>query len=407
MPLRSSASSVRLRAADLAIRQGAGRLLPVGYMFDFQGLPPALESLRRRVGGRYPTIPSLRYRVSDNNTTAHSVKEVSLAAHVHELHLPEDHDGSETGHQMLTRSLPAAPHPSWDVWLIHRGVGIYTLCYRSDHALQDGVAAAYIARKLLDDYPQGGPRAHRPSLPTLRGVGGLIKEIIPRKEFPQRASAFNILPLGEHRLEHVDFSLIQLHSIARTSGGTVNDVYLGALAYAIRQWHRAVTGTDHPSLSANMPMSTRKIGEEYRVLNSVTAARILLPCDEGSADGALKEVIKQTTQLRQSRRRDAARLLSATIPPNVGARAVARKSHSNPVRVWLSHMDFGPRLVHQGQAATHAGLFTDIAEKVLLYTAMTSYDETARLTLVYDMALPSAHEIGDHWLESLHSLSHP
>ncbi|GAA2985859.1 hypothetical protein Sfulv_17310 [Streptomyces fulvorobeus] len=201
----------------------------------------------------------------------------------------------------------------------------------------------------------------------------------------------------------MDFSLIQLRALARMFGGTVNDVYLGSLAYAIRQWHGVLTGANLPPLPIKMPMSTRKKGEEYRLLNAVVAAPILLPCDESSASAAVNEVIEQTMRLRLSRRRDAARLLVSNIPPKMGARAVARQSST--VGAWLSHMDFGPRLVHQGKPAVRAALFTDLAEKVLLYTAMTSYEETARLTIVYDMALPTAHEIGDHWLEVLNNLS--
>ncbi|MYV99658.1 condensation protein, partial [Streptomyces sp. SID3343] len=128
-------SSFRLRAIDLAFRRPLGEPLPTGFLFDFEGTPPPVGALRARVAERGETVGALRYRVGRDGRHARRVDDVTFADHVREVDLPGDKDGARTGRLMVSEPFVRDGRPPWEVWLIRRGEGAYTLGFRADHVL--------------------------------------------------------------------------------------------------------------------------------------------------------------------------------------------------------------------------------------------------------------------------------
>ncbi|MBJ6618549.1 wax ester/triacylglycerol synthase domain-containing protein [Streptomyces sp. DHE17-7] len=139
--------SLAMGTADVAFHLAAGgRPLPVVFAFGFEGRAPTLDSVRARVAERVHRVPTSRYRIARDRRRFRRVDRIEADRHVHEAWLPEDTDGSATGRLMLSRPLATDDRPAWDVWLVHGPAGRHTLVYRTDHAYQDGVGAAWTAR---------------------------------------------------------------------------------------------------------------------------------------------------------------------------------------------------------------------------------------------------------------------
>ncbi|MDT0380551.1 wax ester/triacylglycerol synthase family O-acyltransferase [Streptomyces sp. DSM 42041] len=392
---------------DLAyFRAARGVPLPTGFLFGFRGAPPPLDALRARVGGRGRRLPVLHHRIATHRPVVERADRFTVEEHVHEAELPDGGGMAEAGRLMLDRPLPSDGRPPWEVWLFHGPGDGYALCYRGDHTLQDGAGAAHTARFLLGDHPAGGPAGRRPAWPTPIGAADALGDMLsayrpPRDPLPQ---AFTVRPAGRSGMCVADAPMARLRAIGRAAGGTVNDVYLAALAHAFRSWHLKTTGTPPPPLPVAMPMSVRAPGEELLPGNHMIMTRLLLPTDEGSPAGALERVIAWTGEIRRTRRRDATRLLLAAGPAAVGAAVGVRMVNGRRIAGPVSGMDLGGPLVHGGDTAVSAGMFTGLAGGVLCYTSLTGYHGTARLTLVHDLALRGVDALTEHWLSALDQL---
>ncbi|MFF0162574.1 wax ester/triacylglycerol synthase domain-containing protein [Streptomyces sp. NPDC005263] len=384
-----------------------GRPLPVGLLFRYDGPAPALDVVRARVAERAHRIPALRYRVASDGKVFRRVDRIEVEQHVREVRLPEDGpDGSGAGRLMLTRPMSTAERPPWEVWLVHGAGGGHTLCYRTDHTLQDGVGAAHTVRALLDDRPEGGPAPHHRSRPTARGLAAALGDVAASFGPPTAKPAFDLPGCGRTAVCHVDTPLVRLRGIGRAHGGTVNDVYLAALSHAFRTWHLKATGSPHPPgpLPVAVPMSVRAPGEECAPGNRMVVARLLLPCDEPSPLRALARVTARTSRMRVSRQRDVLSLLLAATPRAVGARVGTRMVNGAVVAAPTSSVNFGPALVHQGAVARRAALLTGLAAGIRCMTTLTSQHDVACLTIVHDEALATADALPDLWLTALREL---
>ncbi|MDH6623273.1 diacylglycerol O-acyltransferase [Streptomyces sp. LBL] len=387
-------------AYHLAMR---GRPLPVGFLFRYDGPPPPLDAVRARVAERAHAIPALRYRVAGEGKVFRRVDRIAVEQHVHEFRPTEhDTDGPGAGRLMLTRPMSAAGRPPWEVWLVHGPDGGHTLCYRTDHTLQDGVGAAHTARALLDDHPEGGgPAPHHRSRPTARGLAGAFGDVAASCRPATAKPAFDVPGSGRLTVCHADVPLARLRAVGRAHGATVNDVYLAALSHAVRSWHLKATGSPHPPVPVAVPMSVRAPGEELAPGNRMVVARLQLPCDEASPRRALARVAARTARLRASRRRDALSLLLAATPRAIGARLGTRMVNGAVVAAPTSSVNFGDALVHQGAVARRAVMLTGLAAGIRCMTTLTSQHDAACLTVVHDEALATADELPDLWLAAL------
>lgn len=391
-----------LGTVDLAYRLAArGRPLPLPFVFAFDGPAPSLDTVRARVAERAPRIPALNYRPAGDGGAFRRVGGIAVERHVRELRLPEDPDGAATGRLLLSRPMNTGDGPLWDVWLVHGAAGGHALCYRTDHTVQDGMGAAYAARALLDDRPGAQPAARPGARPALSGLAGVLGDIAAGFGAPTPKPGFDGPVGGRDGVCHATVPLARLRALGRAHGATVNDVYLAALAHAVRTWHLKATGTVHPPLPVAVPMSIRAPGEEHAPGNRMVTARLLLPCDEPSATGAVRRVAARTRRLRRSRRRDAFRVLLAATPRAAGARIGLRLVNGSVVAGPASSVAFGAPLRHRGAESRWSAVYSGLACGIRCLVTLTSQHDTACLTVVHDENLPTADELPGLWLSSL------
>ncbi|MYS50196.1 condensation protein, partial [Streptomyces sp. SID6013] len=88
-----------------------------------------------------------------------------------------------------------------------------TLCYRTDHAFQDGVGAAYTARALLGDDPGGGPAPRPRRLPTAAGIAGTLRDVAGAFGAAVPKPAFDGVCTGRVDVCHADTSLGRLRAV--------------------------------------------------------------------------------------------------------------------------------------------------------------------------------------------------
>ncbi|NEA39676.1 wax ester/triacylglycerol synthase family O-acyltransferase, partial [Streptomyces sp. SID11385] len=153
---------LRLERARPDVRWDSGG---VAYL---SGPPPTLAELRAYVGLCLPRLPLFASRAEGGARRAHwaTDPEFTVERHVHEAVA----EGPEQERQALGTALNA-PFPAgarWGVWLVHGyAPDAYAVCYRFQHACQDGSAAALAFRTLLGD---GEPSA-RPQPRPRTGAG--------------------------------------------------------------------------------------------------------------------------------------------------------------------------------------------------------------------------------------------
>ncbi|WP_320775346.1 wax ester/triacylglycerol synthase domain-containing protein [Streptomyces sp. CRN 30] len=388
-------------AYRLAARDGA---LPLPFVFAFDGPAPSLDSVRARVAERAPRIPALNYRPDPDATVFRRTGALAVERHVREIDVPGTVDADATGRLFLSRPMDVEDGPLWDVWLVRGTAGGHVLCYRTDHTVQDGMGAVYAARALLDDRPGEQPAAPRRAAPALSGITGVLGDLAAGFGAPTPKPGFDGPVGGRTGVRHVTVPLARLRAAGRTHGGTVNDVYLAALAHAVRTWHLEATGTVHPPLPVVVPMSVRAPGEEHAPGNRMVTARLLLPCDAPSSTEAVRRVTAATRRLRDSRRRDSFRVLLAGTARSVGGRLGLRLVNGAVVAGPASSVNFGAPLLHQGAVSRWSAVYSGLASGIRSLMTLTSQRDTACLTVVHDGNLATAAELPDRWLAALAEL---
>lgn len=393
--------TVRLGAADQALLAGpAGRPVPIVTLFDFEGPTPCLGGLRARVAERAERLPALRYRLGDGGRTARWSGPLEPDRHVRVLSVGggTSHAGAEL---LLNQGPPdGRERPPWEIVLLPRPAG-YSIAFRGDHGLYDG-GLSNLLIDLLDDDPGSGPPLPPPRRPRPAGLTGALAQQGALLRASRPTPAFSS-PNGLTRhIRCADVAMAYLRDLARAHHVSVNDVYLAALAHAVHLWQRERSDGAHPPLVTAMPVSFRRPGEEGLVGNRTALARVVLPCDEPSPLRALRLVAEQTARHRRLRVRDALRVLSALTPGGVTKRLFPRLG--NPLTA--SYVVLAGTLTYHGDVARAAYGATDILGSDQCYTCLTSYHDTARLSVIHHRGTPVGPLLADLWRTALQALEH-
>ncbi|MFI5617888.1 hypothetical protein [Streptomyces sp. NPDC051567] len=306
----------------------------IGLALRLRGPRPTPERLAALVTARLPLVPALAEHL-DGPVREESwlrAGDFDAARHVHRhVHRPDhrlDHD--RAGDHRVQAALETMANqpvpenlPRWGLWLLdtehrdtgHRDTGhhdTYWLVYRVHHAAQDGAAAGHTVRRLLDARtPAPAPRApHRPDRPDSAHRPGPGRWAVA----PAHAPA----PTDGRLLATAEVPADALRAVSRASGASLNDVYLAALAGALRAW-LPPAGRDRP-VPVRVPFSVRLRSERQDRGNRFGYARVLLPVDEPHAAGRLSRVAEQTRSWPRDRnRRILDALPDAMLTPHVSA----------------------------------------------------------------------------------------
>ncbi|CAO5146392.1 diacylglycerol O-acyltransferase / wax synthase [Frankia sp. AiPs1] len=171
--------------------------------------------------------------------------------------------------------------------------------YRTSHIAQDG-AALYRALHLLfggDDDPDIGlpteiprPRAADYLRFVNRGLNVLSSTRV--------LDAWGGRPCGPARHTWTHADLGEIRAAARRHNATVNDVYLAALAGAIRAWSEFEWRHDDRPVHALMPVSIRLAADQNVLSNFTSGVRVALPCGEPDAAHRVARIAEVTGRLK-------------------------------------------------------------------------------------------------------------
>jgi WS/DGAT/MGAT family acyltransferase len=313
----------------------AGPLATEGGGVDF-------ETIKRGIEGILHRIPRYRERLKWIPGNEHAVwvddEHFNLDYHIRHTSLPQP--GSDEQLKQLVARIMERPldrsRPLWEIWVVEglQG-GRFATIGKTHHCMIDGAGGMALAQNLFSDSPDCNPPvSHRfvpRPVPTaselrwdewMRLVGmpvhalGELREFVRNndhvlREISSRARAIGQLawwkaipasdsplngPVGPHRaFDWLTLSLADAKAIGRALQCSVNDVVLGAVAGAVREFmiHRQVRPEELDFRVAS-PIDVRR--EENRVSTWI----LRLPIGEPDPLKQVAEIHQKTKQLKES-----------------------------------------------------------------------------------------------------------
>ncbi|MEY9949854.1 wax ester/triacylglycerol synthase domain-containing protein [Kitasatospora sp. GAS1066B] len=262
----------------------------IGAVLRLRGPAPTPGRVAALVRARLPQLPVLAEHLDGPARREHwrRADAFDAAQHVHRIDGPAD--PAHCAELMANQPVPA-DRPRWGLWLIDTGRhDEYLLAYRVHHAAQDGAAVAHTISRLLD--------ARAPA--------------VPAGDSPTSGRGASTPPRSDSRLlAAAGVPADALRAVSRASGASLNDVYLAALAGALRNW-LAPAQRDQP-VPVRVPFSLRLRHERQDRGNRIGYTRVLLPVDDPAAERRLARVAEQTNCLP----RDRTRRLLERMPPEL------------------------------------------------------------------------------------------
>jgi diacylglycerol O-acyltransferase len=347
----------------------------VGGVLILEAPPGGVDALAALVEARLSLVPRYRQRVAE--VPGHLADPVwvddpdfDIAYHVRRNGLPRP--GTEAQLLDLVSRLTSRPldrtRPLWEAYLVDGlSDGRVAVVTKTHPALVDGLSAIDIGQVLLDvepDAPAPEPSEWRPQRPPtaaqlvwqaldeyvrrpsaivdtardavtdvrstaarVTGVAGGLLRTVRKTVLPAPSSPLNA-PVGRQRrvaVARVDLGAVK--TIRRAQGGTVNDVLLGIVTGALREWllsrgEPVVGGT---SVRALVPVSMRD--DEAVAGNRVSSYLVDLPVGEPNPRVRVARIsyaMRGIAQHGQSVGADSLIALTGFAPPTLhalGARA--------------------------------------------------------------------------------------
>jgi diacylglycerol O-acyltransferase len=231
-------------------------------MFELSG-PISVEEVRSVLNDRLLEHPRFRHRLDSGRSGRLRWREdggFDLAAHVH----PLDPPGSTADLTAILGDLAGTTfehdRSPWKIFVIENHNGRAVLIPLLHHAIADGVALIQVLVSLCDDPPE-----HRGPPPVDSGGGRLrrgwqlIRAVLRLALLPRdRPTSLRADLSGTKRVAwSAPLDLDMMRRAAASSGGTVNDLVLSALAGAIRSELLERGETPPESIRAMVPFNLR------------------------------------------------------------------------------------------------------------------------------------------------------
>jgi diacylglycerol O-acyltransferase len=303
--------------------------LAVGNLLVGHGPAPDIEDLRDLVARRADAFPPLTHRLARAGWGR--LAWVPDATFDPARHVGERRIAAGSGivglraaiEELSTLEIPMTAAP-WQMWLLHGDApDRFALLFRGSHARMDGSALDLVLGKLFGppEPPEPGtmPAPRRP-LPDRRrhSVPALARAAAQAAGWLTRTTTIGPLaaaPTGGTRHAWLEIDLARMRATGRAYGATVNDIFLAALAGALRAWYppeaappdrpgragRAdrAARADGLAVHAAVPVSTRVAAQRDVVGNYLSTVRIALPYGEPSRRHRVDAIRRQTDRLRR------------------------------------------------------------------------------------------------------------
>ncbi|WEH30964.1 wax ester/triacylglycerol synthase domain-containing protein [Streptomyces sp. AM 3-1-1] len=392
-----------------------------GGVAYLSGPPPTLDELRAYVGLCLPRLPLFTSRVEGGARRSRWVTDADFTVerHVHEAVA----EGPDQEEHALDTALNA-PFPAgarWGIWLVHgHAPDAYAICYRFQHACQDGSAAALAFRTLLS----GGEPSARP-VPRQRTGSGAPPRVARAAGLAARAAltAFTTrrrgpvlpyTPTGDRRLWRGRVPLDTLRRIGDARGGSAHDAHLAALAGALSAWSTR-TGVPLPRVSALVPLDARRGEEEQTWGNRCFALPLRLPVrapapaaggreERDVALWRLRRVTETTARLRTEPWRQAVQDVVRFMPDRPTAWYMRGIFSSRVTDILATSMPLAEEGALGGTTVTGTALLPLLLPGHLFGVGLSLFGTWGDVSFVTDRALPGAESLPGLWEEAVAEL---
>lgn len=388
----------------------------IGALWQFSGAAPGLDELRAHLADRLPLLPALAGRLGPVGLLRPqwiSDRPVDLNAHVHELAVDGATGLAGAVGEVLRRPLDRGA-PLWEMWLLPDSAADgFAVLYKVHHSLNDGVSLSDIAQVLFSadrTCQPGSPPAPVPwtrrAARLLTGLGSMGADFIrlaPR-------SPLNRPHSGRRGLAWCVAPIEELATARSVEGSTINDVYLAALAGALRTWMvRHGDGPVPERLTALVPVSTRRPEEHGQLGNRLAAIRVPLPT---SAADPVEKLAAVTRATARAKRLGQAQAAAAVVS---GGRSLPA-----PLLRGQAELTFHPRLVNLiasgipgprqqldlcGRPLTSFFAINYTPDRHAVSATMLSYRGQVFVAFAGDADLAGFDQIPSYWLTALRELA--
>lgn len=303
----------------------------IGAIFEFTGEPPSPDELRRYIAGRLERVPRFRQRIVDSPLRMSRPywvddPEFTLDYHVRWVAIGRGEEELRRFASALFSQRLDRAKPLWELVLVcGYAEDRFAVVYKAHHAQSDGSSFVDIGYGLFEPRPDARwgdepakwsprerPSAVRLTLTEVADLGRVLRakvQVLGRTMARPRHSArrawpimkglaylcFSLLPRrghtplngqsGAHReIAWVRGDQERYRAIQRALGATLNDVYLGVVAGALRRWlERHGSDPQAAQVWAMVPVSRRHRRERGQLGNRLAAVRLRLPVGEPDA----------------------------------------------------------------------------------------------------------------------------
>ncbi len=401
--------------------------LDKGTLLFVDGPPPGDEEWRAHIAERLVRWPALRERLAPMPNAPREWAwvpdpDADLRYHAAVWAAPDGLTGRPAGlaavDAIATTRLDLT-RPPWRVFLVRDGrADGFTILYRANHVQQDGTAmhsALWMLFGPAGAPPPPGRLRPRPTRIRLRDLVADLAEAVQNPGGSNDLSVWGGRPEGPSRHHLAETDLPTLRRASRHHGVTINDVYLAALAGAVRAWSPAAWDPDtRPALHAAMPISIRPPSEQLALSNHSAVSWVPLPCGEPDRRRRLELVAARTRQIKKVEPGLLVRSLESRLRPSVirrvsaaVARADARTGGKSPIQVSNPRGISGP-LAAVGRPITglvHLPLRLNGVQP--LNVVLSGIDDQVGAGFTVAASVPDGGRIADLWLDEVHHLAGP
>jgi hypothetical protein len=319
----------------------------VGTVLRLRGRRPTREHLAAWVAARAPLVPALAEHLAGpaRHERWTAVQDFDPAQHIHVV---DDLAAMSPAHYAVNLPVPA-DRPRWGLWLLPADADGYALVYRVHHAAQDGVAVVHTLERLFGADTPGAPAPTGTAVPP--GDTGS-----PGESRADLVAAVSDVPVAA------------LRDIARAALCTVHDVYLAALAGALRAW----PGTNEQSVAVRVPFSVRLPSERQDRGTRAGHTRVLLAVDEPSPRRRLALVAEQTAAWKASSARERTRRLQERMSDRMLLREFPAFPVTDDCLALTSSTRFHTPMAFDGDPVTGAFTLATLSEGHLFSTVLST-----------------------------------
>ena len=446
--------------ASFLAQERDGSHMHIGGIMVFEGPAPRREEFAANLEARLHLVPRYRQKLSFPRFEMGRPLWVddpsfNLGYHVRHTALPAP--GSVEQLRLLVGRIFSQrldrSKPLWELWLVEGFEDDrFVIVNKTHHALVDGVSGADLTTVLFDLAREGSEvvppervwnPAPEPSDADVvaRGIGdlattpiGLARRALGAATRPARTAAGareaaagvgEVLwgtvnsapktplngPIGPHRrVTWARIPLAQMKEIKDALGGTVNDVFLAAVAGALRRWLRTRgVRTEGLEIRSAVPVSVRAEGDNAALGNQITVMVGRLPTYADDPAERLRIVTESMRGLKESKQALGAEVIVSIeefAPPTIFARA-SRLHFSTRAYNLLTTNVPGPQfpLYVEGRELLELIPVAFLAPDQRLAIACMSYNGTVALSLMGSYEeVPDLEDLADYVLEEVAAL---